>query len=132
MYQGMRHLLRHKNPVSVAGYPRHPFEDAPLKQSRNLAARAGHWSARHRKIAIFGWIAFVVIAFVIGGAAGTKKIKDENQGNGDSRRAAQIVAAAGLKDRASEQVLIQSRGAVRAKDPQFRAAVLDVTNRLKQ
>jgi RND superfamily putative drug exporter len=42
------------------------------------------------------------------------------------------VAHAGLKDRASEQVLIQSRGGLRAKDPQFRAAVLDVTNRLKR
>jgi hypothetical protein len=27
-----------------------------------LAARAAHWSARHRKTAIFGWLAFVVIA----------------------------------------------------------------------
>src|SRR5687767_342322 len=30
--------------------------------SRNLAARAGRWSARHRKTAILGWIAFVVLA----------------------------------------------------------------------
>ncbi|MEA2440153.1 MAG: hypothetical protein QOH76_1577, partial [Thermoleophilaceae bacterium] len=32
-------------------------------KTRNLAARAGHWSAQHRKIAIFGWIAFVVLSF---------------------------------------------------------------------
>ena len=30
--------------------------------SRNLAARMGRWSARHRKIAIFGWLGFVVVA----------------------------------------------------------------------
>ena len=41
-------------------------------QPQGLAARAAHWSARHRKTAIFGWLAFVAIAFVIGGAVGTK------------------------------------------------------------
>ncbi|MEA2397876.1 MAG: hypothetical protein QOK25_1432 [Thermoleophilaceae bacterium] len=99
-------------------------------KTRNLAARAGRWSAHHRKIAIFGWLAFVVIAVALGGAAGTKTIKDENQGNGDSRTAAQVIARSGLKDRASEQILVQSRGAVRVQDPAFRAAVGDVTGRL--
>ena len=33
-------------------------------QSRNLAARAGRWSAQHRKTAILGWILFVVLATV--------------------------------------------------------------------
>ena len=47
---------------------------------KTLAARAGHWSARHRKTAIFGWLAFVVIAFVLGGAIGTQTIKDEDSG----------------------------------------------------
>ena len=28
-----------------------------------LAARAGRWSAQHRKKAIWGWLAFVLIAF---------------------------------------------------------------------
>ncbi|MEA2128460.1 MAG: hypothetical protein QOJ85_1351, partial [Solirubrobacteraceae bacterium] len=27
-------------------------------ESQNFAARAGRWSARHRKIAVFGWLAF--------------------------------------------------------------------------
>src|SRR5437764_56050 len=31
-------------------------------QTRTLAARAGHWSAQHRKAAIWGWIAFVLVA----------------------------------------------------------------------
>ena len=31
--------------------------------SNTFAARAGRWSAQHRKKAIWGWIAFVVIAF---------------------------------------------------------------------
>ena len=31
-----------------------------MQPSRNIAARAGRWSARHRKTAVLGWIAFVV------------------------------------------------------------------------
>jgi uncharacterized membrane protein YdfJ with MMPL/SSD domain len=54
-------------------------------QPQGLAARAAHWSARHRKTAIFGWLAFVAIAFVIGGSVGTKSIPDEDMGNGSSK-----------------------------------------------
>ena len=75
---------------------------------RNLAARAGHWSARHRKIAIVGWLAFVVIAFVLGGAIGTKTLADEDTGNGDSRVADTAIAAADFPDKADEQVLVQA------------------------
>ena len=31
--------------------------------ANTFAARAGRWSAQHRKKAIWGWIAFVVVAF---------------------------------------------------------------------
>jgi anti-anti-sigma factor len=98
--------------------------------TRNLAARAGHWSAEHRKKAIWGWVAFVLVAVSLGAAVGTKNIKDEDQGNGDSRTAARVIKHVGLKERASEQVLIQSRGSLRAPDPAFRAAVLDVQRRV--
>jgi len=47
----------------------------PIQPSgrRNVAALAGRWSARHRRTAVLGWLAFVVVAFVIGGpwASGT-------------------------------------------------------------
>ena len=43
-------------------------------RSTNLAARMGRWSARHRKTAIFGWLAFVVLAFAVGIVSGTTKI----------------------------------------------------------
>ena len=42
-----------------------------MQPKRNIAARAAHWSAAHRKIAIFGWPRLVVAAAVIGKAAGT-------------------------------------------------------------
>ena len=49
-------------------------------QPRNLAARAGRWSAQHRKTAILGWIAFVVLATLIGGKVGLKLIVDRHGG----------------------------------------------------
>ncbi len=52
---------------------------------RNLAARAGLWSASHRKRAILGWLAFVVLAVVIGGSVGQQKIAQEDMGNGESK-----------------------------------------------
>ena len=51
--------------------------------ANTFAARAGRWSAQHRKTAIWGWIAFVAVAFVIGGAVGVKKPTDYI-GPGDS------------------------------------------------
>ena len=38
-------------------------------QPSNFAARVGKWSATHRRTAILGWILFVVLAVVVGGAA---------------------------------------------------------------
>jgi RND superfamily putative drug exporter len=99
---------------------------------KTLAARAGHWSARHRKIAIFGWLAFVVVAFILGGAIGTNSIKDEDQGNGASRAADRQVAAADFPKQSDEQVLIQVKGDGRTSDPAFTAAVKDVTQRLER
>ena len=61
-----------------------PTGGSPL-QSRNLAARAARWSAQHRKKAIFGWLAFVIVAFVVGGAVGTKQLGDTDTGNGSSQ-----------------------------------------------
>ena len=50
------------------------MQHPPRNPARHLAARMGHWSASHRKLAIFGWLAFVVVAIVIGTAVGTKTI----------------------------------------------------------
>ena len=43
-------------------------------QKRNLAARAGLWSASHRKKAIFGWLAFVTLAVLLGGSVGQQML----------------------------------------------------------
>src|SRR3954449_3152319 len=99
---------------------------------RNLAARAGYWSAKHRKLAIGGWLAFVVIAFVLGGAIGTNTLSDDDSGNGESRVADKAITKADFPDKADEQVLVQSRdGRLRVSDPKFQTAVAGVVTQLK-
>ena len=53
---------------------------------RNLAGRMGRWSAAHWKTATFGWLVFVVLAFGLGGMAGTKTIDPNTSGPGESGR----------------------------------------------
>ena len=67
-------------------------------QPRNLAARAGRWSATHRKTAILGWILFVVLATVIGGKVGQQNLEPSAMGNGESKRGDMIVDDAGFPD----------------------------------
>src|SRR3954467_221232 len=99
---------------------------------RNLAARGGHWSAQHRKIAIGGWLTFVVIAFILGGAIGTNALSDDDSGNGESRVADKAITKADFPDKADEQVLVQSRdGRLRVSDPKFQTAVAGVVTQLK-
>jgi RND superfamily putative drug exporter len=96
--------------------------------AKNFAARAGRWSAQHRKTAIFGWLAFVIVAFVIGGNLGTKTLSEKDLGVGDSGRAAKIVDSS-FPEVAGEQVFIQSK-TEKATDPGYRAAVRDIEHRL--
>jgi RND superfamily putative drug exporter len=95
----------------------------------NLASRAGRWSARHRRRAIAGWFAFIVIAFVAGGAIGQRTLSDVDAGNGESQRADRAIEAADFPDYAEEQVLVQGHVGVRG-DIAVRSAVRDVVARL--
>ena len=101
-------------------------------QPRNLAARAGRWSATHRKTAIIGWILFVVLATVIGGKVGQKNLEPSAMGNGESKRGDMIVDAAGFPDTVGERVLIQGKGSIKSDDPEITAATKDVVHRLGQ
>ena len=91
--------------------------------SRNVAARMGRWSAAHWKTATFGWLAFVLVAFGLGGMVGTKNI-DSTGGPGESGRMNRILED-GFKQPASEHVLIQSRSA-RVGETAFDAAIAEV------
>jgi uncharacterized membrane protein YdfJ with MMPL/SSD domain len=96
--------------------------------SHNLAARMARWSSRHRKKAFWGWLAFVIVAFGIGNALGSNLISDVDNFNGESHDAEVALENAGLRPQ-SEVVFIQS-DRFTVKDPQFRAAVEDVTSQL--
>jgi uncharacterized membrane protein YdfJ with MMPL/SSD domain len=98
---------------------------SPMKRSNNVAARMGRWSAGHRRTAIFGWLAFVIAAVVIGGAIGTKQLDQDELGIGESGRAQAIIDRGELRDSADETVIVQSETA-KATDAEFRAVVADV------
>ncbi len=97
----------------MAGVPR---------PKRNLAAAAGAWSARHRWKAVGIWLAFVVIAMVVGQAFGTAQLKDSEGAPGDAGRGQGVIATAGFGDHASESVLVQGT-TLTASQPPFRSAV---------
>ena len=106
----------------------------PLEHSDNLAARMGRWSAKHRKKAIFGWIAFVIVAFVLGLQAGTINIKDADINSGESKRGDHIIEDAGFNKGDDKQhgefVLLQSDTAT-ANTPAFHAVVADVIRTIR-
>ncbi|MDQ2622813.1 MAG: hypothetical protein M3Y45_07220, partial [Actinomycetota bacterium] len=100
-----------------------------MNSKRNLAARAGHWSATHRKTAIWGWLAFVVLAVVIGGAAGTKTLSESDQAVGESGRA-EVAMADNFPEAADETVLIESRNGAANGSPGFRRASTELAGAL--
>jgi hypothetical protein len=104
----------------------------PRNPARHLAARMGHWSASHRKLAIFGWLAFVIAAIVIGTAVGTKTI-DQSTNNtvGPSARADRILKEGGFKQSGplTEIAVVQSKH-LTIGNPEFQAAMADVARRL--
>ena len=98
---------------------------SPLQRSNNIAARMGRWSATHRKKAIFGWLAFVVLSVAIGAFVGTKQIDQNNSNVGEAHRADQMLLDAGFQiDPQTEFVLIQSKTRT-FDDPAFKSVVQD-------
>jgi RND superfamily putative drug exporter len=101
-----------------------------MRRRHNIAATAAHWSARHRRIAIGGWLAFVLACFFIGGSIGQRYLTDAEMGNGESGRAARAIDAADFPKIEHEQVLVQGRGAVRIRNGSTGGAVVDLVGRL--
>jgi uncharacterized membrane protein YdfJ with MMPL/SSD domain len=99
--------------------------------NHNIAARIGRWSVQHRRKAILGWLAFVFIAMVLGFKAFPQQnIEQMESMPGESGKAGQILSDA-YPDKSNEQALIQSKS-LKASDSQFKAAIADVTQRLKE
>jgi uncharacterized membrane protein YdfJ with MMPL/SSD domain len=95
----------------------------------NLAARAGRWSARHWKAAVFGWLGFVLVAFALGNVVGTDSLSVNEPGPGESGRVQQILNDK-FEQPAKELVLVQS-SSLTARSAQFHATVGDVIRRLE-
>jgi RND superfamily putative drug exporter len=96
----------------------------------NLAARLGGWSVLHRKTAIFGWLFFVVVATLIGSAVGQLQMTQDEYAAGDSARALSILQQAGIKQPASEMVLVHSDTST-VDASEFQATVRQVVTGLK-
>src|SRR4051794_9288049 len=100
-----------------------------MRTTKNIAARAGRWSAEHRKIAIFGWLAFVIVAVLIGKGIGTNHLgSSQTSRTGESGRADAVLRST-FKRNYSEQVLVQARTGAAAKDVSH--GVGDVVQRLQ-
>ena len=95
---------------------------------RNLAARAGRWSASHWKTATFGWLAFVAAAVFIGGTVGTEQLGANDGLPGESGRAEQILKD-DFEQPSGEMVLVQS-SRLTTGSPAFTAATRDIERRL--
>jgi uncharacterized membrane protein YdfJ with MMPL/SSD domain len=89
--------------------------------TNTFAARMGRWSAQHRKRAIWGWIAVVVAAVVIGQAVGTQRPAHQDY-IGESGQAARLFDDHFPK-KDGEQVLIQAPKGGHATDASVRKAV---------
>ncbi len=106
------------------GPGRRPRRRAPFVE------RVAGWSARHRKTAVFGWLALVALVFVGGQALGTKSLPAYDAGQ--SGQAEQALHRLGVVAPAVEDVLIQARqpGRTFASDPAMRQAARQVTTAL--
>jgi uncharacterized membrane protein YdfJ with MMPL/SSD domain len=100
------------------------------KTHSNLAARMGRWSAAHWKTATFGWLAFVVVIFMLGAVVGTKNIDQDTAGPGESGRMDKILEAA-FRQPAAEHVLIENRS-LRVGTAAFDSAIADVVSRVSK
>src|SRR5215470_13836811 len=90
------------------------LKEPPEVHTNTFAARMGRWSAQHRKKAIWGWIAVVVIAFVAGNMAGTKQPTHDDYVGQPGQAAKLFDNRIPKKD--EESVLIQARKGGHATD----------------
>ena len=79
-----------------------------MSEPRNISSRMAHWSAHHRKLAIWGWLAFCFGAFFIGTAViGTNTLQVADAGVRESGRMNRLVDKE-FKTPAGERVIVQS------------------------
>src|SRR5437762_9654450 len=104
---------------------------SPLTKSNNLAARMGRWSAGHWKTAVFGWLAFVIIAFGLGMVLGTKQIETKDANVGQSHRADRILQKAFPQADPQTEIVLVQNAKLTARAPAFHSAVADVLSSVR-
>ena len=65
------------------------------------------WSARHRKTALFGWLALVAVAYLIGQLLGSPSLQQNDLGQ--AGQAEQTLQHLGVTTPTTEAVLVQER-----------------------
>src|ERR1700735_2652775 len=121
-------------PQSAARYEAPPSPvNPPQRSARKPAVEAiAGWSTRHRKTVLFGWLALVAVAYLIGQLLGAPSLPQNDLGQ--AGQAEQTLQHLGVATPSSEEVLIQARtpGATFATDPAMRQAVSQVVTTLSR
>jgi putative drug exporter of the RND superfamily len=101
----------------------------PVK--RPYVERVASWSARHRVVVVVGWLVLVAAAFMAGSRLGVANSNTYDPGQ--SGAAERVLNSPGVKQPASESVLIAAHGSGRGfgTDPLTRQAVRDVVAALR-
>jgi putative drug exporter of the RND superfamily len=101
--------------------------DTPPHRGPVIERIAG-WSARHRKTAVFGWLALIAVLFVAAQALGSKNLPSYDPGQAGQAERALHQAAPDYYGSSPEEVLIQARapGHTVARDASLRQAVRQV------
>jgi uncharacterized membrane protein YdfJ with MMPL/SSD domain len=114
---------------------RHKMPDlasAQMQRAMNIAGRMGHWSARHWKAAVFGWLACVVLLFAFGNLVlGFKQLDINDAGVGQSHKADQILMKAFPERAPQTEIVVVQNKSLTADDPAFRSTVADVIDSVK-
>jgi uncharacterized membrane protein YdfJ with MMPL/SSD domain len=100
---------------------------SPLKRSNNIAARMGRWSASHWKTAVFGWLVFLAVAFMVGTKVHTKTIDQNDSNVGQSHKADQILKKAFPERQAQSEVVLVQSPSKTIDDAAFRSTLEDVS-----
>src|SRR6202161_2763521 len=121
-------------PQSAAWYEAPPLPiNPPRRSARRPAVEAiASGSPRRRKTVLFGWLALVAVAYLIGQLLGAPSLPQNDLGQ--AVQAEQTLQHLGVATPSSEEVLIQARtpGATFATDPAMRQAVRQVVAALSR
>ena len=121
-------------PQSAARYeaPSSPINPARHSARKPAVEAIAGWSTRHRKTVLFGWLALVAVAYLIGQLLGAASLPQNDLGQ--AGQAEQTLQHLGVATPSSEEVLIQARtpGATFATDPAMRQAVSQVVAALSR